>query len=69
MLLVQVNFYGQWAQVQVLDTKNEQLNLRKVDESLPLSLYLGVLGMPGETAFFGLHEATHFMKGRHRVLY
>jgi hypothetical protein len=28
--------------------------LRKVDPSLPLSVYLNVLGMPGMTAYFGL---------------
>jgi NADPH-dependent curcumin reductase CurA len=54
---------GQWAQVQVLDPKNPSLVLRKVDESFPLSLYLGVLGMPGHTAYFGLYEVAQFKKG------
>ena len=37
-------------------------NLRKVDTSMgPLSTALGVLGMPGMTAYFGLREAAGAM--------
>jgi len=58
-----VNFYGAWAQEQVVNVKNEALRLRKVDDSVPLSLYIGILGMPGHTAWCGLHEAAQFKKG------
>jgi NADPH-dependent curcumin reductase CurA len=34
--------------------KGEELN--KVKEGVPLSYYLGILGMPGMTAYFGLKE-------------
>jgi len=58
-----VNFYGAWAQEQVVNVKSEALRLRKVDDSVPLSLYIGILGMPGHTAWCGLHEAAQFKKG------
>ncbi len=31
-------------------------SLRKVDPTLPLSVYLGVVGMPGVTAYIGLYD-------------
>lgn len=38
--------------------------LQKVDEKLaPLSYYLGILGMPGLTAYFGLHDIGKPQKG------
>jgi NADPH-dependent curcumin reductase CurA len=47
---------GGWQQYQLLDAA--QLNqLRKVDtRRVPLSAYLGVVGMPGVTAWYGLNK-------------
>jgi len=58
-----VVFYGVWALQQAIDPKSKDAKLRKVDESVPLSLYLGILGMPGATAYLGLFEAGQFKKG------
>jgi len=45
---------GGWQQYQVVDSAETPV-LRKVDTSrVPLSAYLGVVGMPGVTAWFGL---------------
>jgi len=62
-----VFFYGQWAEQQVISPTDEVpftgLSLRKLDESVPLSYYLGALGMPGETAYFALFDAARFKQG------
>ena len=39
---------------QLYSVSNEQAARRIEDESIPLSAYLGVVGMPGETAYIGL---------------
>ena len=49
-----------WAEMGVADGSM----LRKVDTSqLPLSAYLGVLGMPGMTAWYGLNKIMRPIKG------
>lgn len=58
-----VFFYGQWATEQIVDPKSADAKLKKIDPSLPPSAYLGVAGMPGATAYFGLHEVAQFKKG------
>ncbi len=42
----------QWKEIQTVNA--QQAN--KLDKSAPLSYYLGILGMPGLTAYFGLNE-------------
>lgn len=50
----QVVSAGGWQEYQVLDVDGPH-DLRKVDTSrIPLSAYLGVVGMPGVTAWYGL---------------
>ncbi len=47
-----------------IKAKDTDLALIKVpNESLPLSLYLGTLGMPGRTAYFGLNRVAKPKKG------
>jgi len=41
----------------------EQLSILEVDPEIPLSAYIGVLGMPGQTAYFGLREIGNLKKG------
>jgi len=46
--------YGGWQEYSIVDAGNPGL-LRKVDTSrVPLSAYLGAVGMPGVTAWYGL---------------
>ena len=48
--------FGGWQQFSVVDA-NVPGVLRKVDDStIPLSAYLGVVGMPGVTAWYGLTQ-------------
>lgn len=42
----------QWQEIQTVNA--QQVN--KLDKSAPLSYYLGILGMPGLTAYFGMNE-------------
>ena len=42
----------QWQEFQTVNA--QQVN--KLDKSAPLSYYLGILGMPGLTAYFGMNE-------------
>jgi NADPH:quinone reductase len=42
----------QWKEIQSVNA--QQVN--KLDKKVPLSYYLGILGMPGLTAYFGLNE-------------
>lgn len=69
-----VQRYGDWARYQLVnppaagspEAANPFVQLNKVQalaDDIPLSAYLGVLGMPGATAFFGLKEAAGFKKG------
>ncbi|MGH8226356.1 MAG: NADP-dependent oxidoreductase [Steroidobacteraceae bacterium] len=52
----QVLSAGGWQQYQVIDIAGPH-DLRKVDTSrIPLSAYLGVVGMPGVTAWYGLGQ-------------
>ena len=47
--------YGGWQQYQLLDAA-QAATLRKVDDTrVPLSAYLGPVGMPGVTAWYGLN--------------
>jgi len=41
-----------WQRLHVHDGKSG--GIRKVDKTVPLSAYLGILGMPGRTAWYGL---------------
>ena len=41
-----------WQETQTVNA----LQVNKLDKSAPLSYYLGILGMPGLTAYFGLNE-------------
>lgn len=38
-------------------------SLQKIDESIPASYYLGIVGMPGLTAYFGLTDICNPQKG------
>lgn len=58
-----VFFYGRWARFQNVDPASADAKLQKIDSDAHLSAYLGVLGMPGATAYFGLKEAAAFKKG------
>jgi len=52
-----------------IKAKDTDLALIKVpNESLPLSLYLGTLGMPGRTAYFGLNRVAKPKKGETLVV-
>jgi len=49
--------------------KDTDLDLTKVnDRDLPLSLFLGTLGMPGRTAYFGLNRVAKPKKGETLVV-
>ncbi len=54
-----VSNYGGWQ----LYTKSKAAGLRKVDARLPLSLNLGILGMPGATAYIGLFDICQPKEG------
>jgi NADPH-dependent curcumin reductase CurA len=57
-------FMGLWTRLQVVDPKSARVNAYKVDgKTAPLSGYLGVLGMPGATAYFGLKVKAEFKAG------
>ena len=47
-------------------TRNQQLTKLQPAKGVPLTAYLGVLGMPGRTAYFGLldHEVGRFQPGQ-----
>ncbi len=49
----------QWKEVQTVGATA----MTKIDKSVPLSYYLGILGMPGLTAYFGLNEIGKPVKG------
>jgi NADPH-dependent curcumin reductase CurA len=52
-----------------IKAKDTDLALIKVpNEPLPLSLYLGTLGMPGRTAYFGLNRVAKPKKGETLVV-
>lgn len=53
-----VNFFG-WQEYALSDGEG----LLKVDDSIPLSAYLGVAGMPGRTAYFGLLDIGQPQEG------
>jgi len=42
----------QWQEIQTINAQH----VNKLDKAVPLSYYLGILGMPGLTAYFGLNE-------------
>ena len=42
----------QWKEMQTINAQN----VTKLDKAAPLSYYLGILGMPGLTAYFGMNE-------------
>lgn len=42
----------QWQEIQTINAQN----VTKLDKAAPLSYYLGILGMPGLTAYFGMNE-------------
>ena len=42
----------QWQEIQAVNAQQ----VTKLDKAAPLSYYLGILGMPGLTAYFGLNE-------------
>jgi NADPH-dependent curcumin reductase len=59
---------GGWQEFTVLDT-NQPINLRKVDASrLPLSAFLGAVGMPGVTAWMGLRQIIEPKAGQTIVI-
>jgi NADPH-dependent curcumin reductase len=48
---------GGWQEYAVVDVATAGPGLRKVDATkIPLQAYLGAVGMPGVTAWYGLHE-------------
>jgi NADPH-dependent curcumin reductase CurA len=42
----------QWQEIQTVNAQH----VNKLDKAAPLSYYLGILGMPGLTAYFGMNE-------------
>lgn len=42
----------QWQEIQTVNAQQ----VKKLDKSIPLSYYLGLIGMPGLTAYFGMNE-------------
>jgi len=42
----------QWQEIQTVNARH----VTKLDKTAPLSYYLGILGMPGLTAYFGMNE-------------
>jgi NADPH-dependent curcumin reductase CurA len=42
----------QWKEIQIVNAQH----VNKLDKKVPLSYYLGILGMPGLTAYFGMNE-------------
>ncbi|MFA5973843.1 MAG: NADP-dependent oxidoreductase [Lentimicrobiaceae bacterium] len=42
----------QWQEIQTINAQQ----VTKLEKTVPLSYYLGILGMPGLTAYFGLNE-------------
>jgi NADPH-dependent curcumin reductase CurA len=59
-----VEAYAGWQQYAALPGKT----LRKLDASLPLSASLGVCGIPGLTAYFGLFDICHPKAGETLVV-
>ena len=56
--------FGGWQQYSVVDA-NAPGSLRKVDTTqIPLSAYLGVVGMPGVTAYYGLTQICKPTEGK-----
>ena len=56
--------FGGWQQYSVVDA-NAPGSLRKVDTTqIPLSAYLGVVGMPGVTAYYGLTQICKPVEGK-----
>jgi NADPH-dependent curcumin reductase len=56
-----VQAYGGWQTLSLLTPEAQTLVTRIADTTIPLSAYLGVLGMPGQTAWIGL---TDILKAR-----
>ena len=54
---------GGWQRYSVVDANQPGL-LRKVDPRLPLSAYLGAVGMPGVTAWYGLTQIMQPQEGQ-----
>lgn len=54
---------GGWQRFSVVDAAQPGL-LRKVDPRLPLSAYLGAVGMPGVTAWYGLTQIMQPQEGQ-----
>lgn len=54
---------GGWQRYSVVDVAQPGL-LRKVDPRLPLSAYLGAVGMPGVTAWYGLTQIMQPQEGQ-----
>jgi len=48
-----------WKEIQTVNAQH----VNKLDKSAPLSYYLGILGMPGLTAYFGLNEIGKLVAG------
>lgn len=49
----------QWKEIQSINAQN----VTKLDKAAPLSYYLGILGMPGLTAYFGMNEIGNPVAG------
>ncbi|NBT10237.1 MAG: NADP-dependent oxidoreductase [Betaproteobacteria bacterium] len=54
---------GGWQRYSVVDASQTGL-LRKVDARLPISAYLGAVGMPGVTAWYGLTQIMQPQEGQ-----
>jgi len=59
-----VQAYGGWQTLSVLNRDAHALMTRIADASVPLSCYLGVLGMPGQTAWIGLTDLLQAKAGQ-----
>lgn len=57
-----VSSFGEWAEYSIVSAKGSTVIPDARTMSSPLSYYLGVVGMPGLTAYFGLHEVCQPIK-------
>lgn len=53
----------EWKAYNILQEKTSYPKLIDTTVDIPLSTYLGIAGMPGQTAFYGLRQFGKMKKG------
>lgn len=61
-----VTMGGGWATHSIFAGAGFAIKLPKLD--IPKSLFMGILGIPGMTSYFGLKRVGHFKKGDHLLI-